>query len=141
MSLGRASPAPVENPQRSQIALHGVWLTVTLLAAGLSFWAGRHTISAAAPVAEIARPVVKVLTPRRVRAAAPVQTDSNIRYVRRTGSVIRDKPKASGHVLKKESKGAIVTLVSQEGDWTKVTDGNITGWMRTSILRPDPPPD
>jgi hypothetical protein len=31
--------------------------------------------------------------------------------------------------------GTQVTLVSVSGLWAQVRDGNITGWMRVSVLR------
>jgi hypothetical protein len=62
------------------------------------------------------------------------------RYVHRGGSDLRDRPKTSGHVLKKEMKGAKVLLQAlEDGGWAKVTDGNITGWMRASVLGINPP--
>jgi len=45
-------------------------------------------------------------------------------YVHRAGSDLRDRPKPSGHVLKKEAKGAKLILVAlEDGGWAKVTDG------------------
>jgi len=42
---------------------------------------------------------------------------------------------ASEDILKRELKGAAVTLVSESPDgWSKGADGNITGYMRSSIL-------
>ena len=62
------------------------------------------------------------------------------RFVHRQGAILRDEPKASGHILIKESKGAAVTLVSEEANgWSKVTDGNVTGYMRSSLLGLAPP--
>jgi hypothetical protein len=62
------------------------------------------------------------------------------RFVHRGGSVIRDAARTSGHNLKKEIKGARITLISQDSDgWAKVRDGNITGWMRSSVLGTAPP--
>jgi SH3-like domain-containing protein len=52
---------------------------------------------------------------------------------------LRDKPKPSGKSLKKEVKGAKVTLEALDGGWAKVTDGNIRGWMRSSVLGVNPP--
>jgi len=63
-----------------------------------------------------------------------------IRYVHRSNAILREEPKASGNILKRELKGATVTLVSEEvGGWSKVTDGGITGYMRSSVLGADPP--
>ena len=43
-------------------------------------------------------------------------------------------------VEKLVSKGAAVTLVSQRGDgWSQVKDGDITGYMRSSVLGAEPP--
>ena len=39
-----------------------------------------------------------------------------------------------------ELKGAEVTLVSESNGWAQVTDGNITGYMRSSVLGVDPQP-
>jgi len=41
--------------------------------------------------------------------------------------------------LKKEAKGTPVTLLEADGDWAKVRDGAITGWMRMSVLGTAPP--
>jgi len=63
-----------------------------------------------------------------------------LRYVHRQGSILREEPRASGSILKKESKGATVTLLSQSDDgWSQVKDGDLTGWMRTSVLGAEPP--
>jgi hypothetical protein len=61
-------------------------------------------------------------------------------YVHRNGSVLRDRPKSSGHALKKEARGAKLTVVTVEEDgWAKVSDGALTGYMRASVLGVDPP--
>jgi hypothetical protein len=55
-------------------------------------------------------------------------------------SVLRDTAKTSGHPLKKEAKGAKVTLEALEKDgWARVTDGAVHGWMRASVLGVNPP--
>lgn len=59
-------------------------------------------------------------------------------YVRRAGSVLRETEKSSGASLKKLDKGAAVTVVTLDDDWTQVKDGDVTGWMRTSVLGPKP---
>ena len=45
----------------------------------------------------------------------------------------------SGKSLKKEAKGAEVTLLASDGEWAKVQDGALTGWMRASVLGTEPP--
>ncbi|HKB96450.1 MAG TPA: SH3 domain-containing protein, partial [Rhizomicrobium sp.] len=113
---------------------------------GLGFWAFQHAdriekffVSAGSQAATTA-PQAAASTPK-----APVGRPVNIalpglRYVHRAGSIIREEPKTSSKTLKKESKGAQITLVSEEGGWAMVTDGNITGYMRASVLGIDPPP-
>jgi hypothetical protein len=120
---------------RSKLGTHGSWLGVVLLVGALAFWAGKHAMSgASAPEAK---------SPQVAAASAPAAASptaaAGIRYVHRAGSVVRDAPKPSGHTLKKEAKGAQVTLVSESGGWAKITDGAITGYMRASVLKPEPP--
>jgi hypothetical protein len=110
------------------------WLGVLAVIAGLGWWGFQH-----------AGKVGKALAPARpaatgTAAPAPVNTAaSGLRFVHRGGSVIRDKPKASGKTLKKESKGAQVTLISEGDGWAQVRDGELTGWMRSSVLGAEPP--
>ncbi len=103
---------------------------MVLLVGALAFWAGKHAITAAPQ----ARPASVAAT---VPAGAPAVAGT--RYVHRNNSVLRDAPKASGHTLKKEAKGARVILLSVQDGWAKVTDGNITGYMRASVLGTEPP--
>jgi hypothetical protein len=117
------------------------WLGILAVIGGLSLWAVQHmgrvdktlmpahpeTVQAAAPTAS---PV----------QLAPVNTAAgSVRYVNREGSILREKPKASGKTLKKESKGAWVILLEESQGWAKVTDGNITGYMRSSVLAAELP--
>lgn len=71
-----------------------------------------------------------------VDAAKPV---AGVRYVHRGGSDLRTLPKTSAKVLKREPKGQQVQLVAISGAWTEVRDGQVTGWMRTSVLGQAPP--
>lgn len=110
------------------------WLGLLVLVAGLGWWAFQHmgTVEKALAV-----------QPVPVQAGAPAMTPVNtaaaaIRYVHRTGSVLRVEPKASAESLKKESKGAQVMLLTESDGWAKVTDGNITGYMRASVLGATP---
>jgi len=140
-----------------------VWagqLTVLVLVAGLSFWAGTrtHAVSPnpappvkASPVhREHAAHISRAPMSREARSAArkaataarharEAAAGPGPRYVHRGGSDLRDEAKTSGHVLKKEAKGAKVILVSESDGWARVTDGNITGWMRSSVLGLEPP--
>jgi hypothetical protein len=71
-----------------------------------------------------------------VNAAKPV---AGLRYVHRNGSDLRELPKMSGKVLKKEAKGQPVQLIATSGPWAEVRDGDLTGWMRASVLGEAPP--
>ena len=121
---------------------HGM-LGVAALVGGLAVWGVQHfdrithvftpaqqSASAAAPDSAAQAPADR----SPVNTAAP-----GLRFVHRGGSVIRDTAKTSGHKLKKEVKGARVTLISQADGWAKLTDGNITGCMRSSVLGTEPP--
>lgn len=95
----------------------------------------RPTIAASAPAQQAAA------SPARsgVRAqAAKLLVPGGVIYVRRAGSVMRETEKPSGKALKKLAKGAAVTVVAVDRDWTQVKDGDVTGWMRTSVLGPKP---
>jgi hypothetical protein len=122
----------------------GKWLGILAVVGGLAFWAFQHAgkiekfFAPTAPQAANVTP--QAASPPQATAHAAVNTAApGLRYVHRTGSVIRYESKASGHVLKKELKGALVTLVSESDGWARVTDGNIAGWMRASVLGTEPP--
>ena len=126
----------------------GGFLGVLAVVAGLGFWEFRHAgkiekAVAARPVAAVSSTDLstKASTDAPSTSPAPVNISGNmLRYVHRGNSIIRSEPKASGDILKREVKGATVTLVSEEADgWSKVTDGNITGYMRSSVLGAEPP--
>lgn len=71
-----------------------------------------------------------------VQTAKPM---TGVRYVHRGGSDLRELPKTSARVLKKEPKGQQVQLVAVSGPWAQVRDGQLTGWMRASVLGAEPP--
>jgi hypothetical protein len=71
-----------------------------------------------------------------VSAAKPI---AGVRYVHRGGSDLRALPKTSAKVLKKEPKGQQVQLIAISGTWAEVRDGQLSGWMRASVLGEAPP--
>jgi hypothetical protein len=89
-----------------------------------------------APAHQVAAPTTALPTTSSTDMST---AGENIRFVHRGGSILRDEPKASGHLLKKEMKGAQVLLLSESDGWAKVTDDNITGYMRASVLGTAPP--
>ena len=131
---------------RSTLGHKGAGLGVLLLIAGLGYWGYTH-FSKVEKVLNVQKPAA--MTQQAVPAAVPERqtvrkaVEAAIpgpRYVRREGSVLRDQPKASGKTLKKEAKGAMVTITAIDNDgWAAVTDGDFTGYMRASVLSPDKP--
>ncbi len=109
---------------RSKLGGPGSMLGILAVVAGLGFWAFQHW-----------NRIEKIVAPATASPAA----SSAIRYVHREGAVLRESESPSGKPLKKESKGAQVALIASDGEWTKVQDGDLTGWMRTSILGTNPP--
>ena len=130
--------------------MRGIGICLLAFLAGLGLWAYNFVYTPrlhhlpAPPQAVKSPPLPKLAAvppPPAPLAVAPVDASApGPRYVHRAGSDLRDRPKASGHVLKKEAKGAKVTLEAlEDGGWAKVTDGNITGHMRASVLGINPP--
>jgi hypothetical protein len=126
----------------------GFWLAVLLVVGGLGVWAFQHSgqiEKTAAPARPTTASISTDLSPKASTDRAPTSPASTnapanmLRYVHRQNAILRDKPKPSGRTLKKESKGAQVMLLAESEGWAKVTDGNITGWMRSSILGTEPP--
>jgi hypothetical protein len=136
------------------------WIGVLALLAGLAFAAYQNAdkigawLSPAepAPAAQAAAPppppppAAARAEPATPRAATPtiaaqralLLKPGGTIYVRRAGSVLRETQSPSGKALQKLAKGAAVTVVAMDGAWTQVRAGNETGWMRTSVLGPDP---
>jgi hypothetical protein len=119
---------------RSRLGGHGGKLGVLALVAGLGFWAFQHIAKIEKTIAPATSLVASGRSAPGSQAAA-----SAIRYVHREGSVLRDSESVSGKSLKKEAKGAQVVLLQSDGDWAKIQDGPLTGWMRMSVLGSAPP--
>ena len=143
---------------RSKVGKTGSGLIgVLALVAGLGFAAYKNadkigSLFATAPVTQEAsqtQPATTEAAPRSragtraaaggIRAqAAKLLVPGNTIYVRRQGSILRETEKTSGASLKKLDKGAAVTVMAFDDDWTQVKSGGVTGWMRTSVLGPKP---
>ena len=122
---------------RSKVGGTGGKLGIPALVAGLGFWAFQHFAKIEKVIAPAMPHAAQTSTnPAQPAASAP---GSAIRYVHREGSVLRETKNTSGSSLKKEAKGAEVTLLESDGDWAKVQDGGLTGWMRMSVLGVAPP--
>jgi hypothetical protein len=126
--------------------MRGIGICLLAFAAGMGLWAYNYVYHPRPNHLPPPRAAVQAPPPPKLAAAPappPVIADPSApgpRYVHRAGSVLRDKPKASGHTLKKEMKGAKVILEAlEQGGWARVTDGNIRGWMRASVLGAAPP--
>jgi hypothetical protein len=129
----------------------GGWLAVLLVIGGLAVWAFQHQSKITKAIAP-SRPPVSSTTPSTGSSTeastdapstspAPIHAADNMqRFVHRQGAILRDEPRTSGHILKRELKGAAVTLVSEgPNGWAKVQDGNLTGYMRSSLMGAEPP--
>jgi hypothetical protein len=140
--------------KQERALMRGIGICLLAFLAGMGLWAYNYVYTPrlhhlpAPPEAVKAPPLVKpAATPapppviQQKAAMLDAQPDSpGPRYVHRGGSVLRDKPKTSGHILKKEIKGAKVILEAlEDGGWAKVTDGALTGHMRASVLGINPP--
>jgi hypothetical protein len=113
---------------RSKLGGRGGGLGILAVVMGLGFWAFQHW-----------NKIEKVITPTAPARPASAASQADIRYVHREGSVLRQTESPSGKGLKKESKGAQVILLASDGEWAKVRDGDLIGWMRMSVLGPEPP--
>ncbi len=141
---------------------HSMVIGIAVLAIGLGFaayknmdrigaWLAPASVSqtageprpAAAAASTDAAPAVKARAaarkPTSIRAQAmKLLVRGGTIYVRRGGSVLRDDAKTSATALKKLDKGAAVTVLALDDEWTQVKSGGVTGWMRTSVLGPKP---
>ncbi len=132
--------------QQERALMRGILICLLAFAAGMGLWAynyvyGHRPTRLPAPPQPVSRPIAMTAPiPAPTPPAPVIATVPGPRFVHRGGSDLRDRPKSSGHVLKKEAKGAKVILQAlEDGGWAKVTDGNITGHMRASVLGVNPP--
>lgn len=141
----------------------GGWLAVLLVIGGLAVWAFQHQSKIAkmiapshsapslstksstglSPDSSTGLPTgasTQIPTGSATPDSAAYANDNMVRFVRREVAIIHEELKASSHILKREVKGASVTLVSESSDgWSKVTDATVTGYMRSSVLGAERP--
>jgi hypothetical protein len=133
---------------RQKLGKPGSWLGIGTFVLALALGAYRysdkiaaffsHPAAPAATSGEVASHATHGTTAAHAieEAAEPA---SGVRYVHRGNSNLRAAPSNSAATLKKEEKGAQVTLLAVAGKWSKVQDGDTVGWMRTSVLGAAPP--
>jgi hypothetical protein len=130
---------------RQKIGSRGSKLGVIALVGALAFAAFKNADkivaffhpSASTSVAAVSHRAASAAATRTIVSAAKPM--SGLRYVHRGGSDLRALPKTSAKVLKKEAKGQQVQLIAMSGAWAEVRDGELTGWMRASVLGQAPP--
>ncbi len=71
-----------------------------------------------------------------IAAAKPA---TGIMFVHRNNSDLRAVPSSAAPAIKKLAKGEQVTMIALSDKWAEVKDGDIKGWMRSSILKDTPP--
>jgi hypothetical protein len=132
---------------RSKLGSHSGKFGVLALVAALGFAAFKNADRIPSifqhPPTSVAG-AAKALTASKRELAAQNVADTatptaGVRFVHRGGSDLRDAPATSAKVLKKEDKGTQVALISTSGPWAQVRDGNLSGWMRASVLGAEPP--
>jgi hypothetical protein len=133
---------------RQKLGKPGSWIGIATFIVALALGAYRYSDRIAAyfshPAVPAATSSAVVDHPTRSATAANAVEEaaipaSGVRYVHRGNTNLRAAPSNSAATLKKEAKGAQVTLLAVAGKWSKVQDGATVGWMRTSVLGEGPP--
>jgi hypothetical protein len=131
---------------RQKLGKPGSWIGIATFIVALALGAYRYSDRIAAYFSHPAAPVAATTAghPAHQATAARAVEDAatpagGIRYVHRGNTNLRAAPSNSAATLKKEEKGAQVTLLAVAGKWSKVQDGATVGWMRTSVLGDAPP--
>jgi len=132
---------------RQKLGKPGSWMGIATVIVALALSAYRYSDKIAAyfshPAATPATTSTVARASRSNTAAKAVETAAapaaGIRYVHRGNSNLYAEPRNGSPTLKKEDRGAQLTLLATAGKWTKVQDGAITGWMKTSVLGENPP--
>ncbi len=132
---------------RQKLGKPGSWLGIGTFVVALALGAYRYSDRIAAYFSHPATPAATsgamVGGSRGATAAKAVEDAavpaSGVRYVHRGNTNLRDAPANSAATLKKEARGAQVTLLAVAGKWSKVQDGATIGWVKSSILGEDPP--
>jgi type V secretory pathway adhesin AidA len=132
---------------RQTLGKPGSWIGIATFIVALALSAYRysdkiaayfsHPASAPATAAALVHPSRASTAAKAVEpAAAPA---AGVRYVHRSNSNLYAEPRNGAPTLKKEDRGAQLTLLATAGKWSKVQDGALTSWMKTSVLGENPP--
>ncbi|GEM_PF-985047 len=71
-----------------------------------------------------------------IAAAKPA---TGVMFVHRNNSDLRAVRSSAAPAIKKLTKGEQVTMIALSDKWAEVRDGDVKGWMRSSILKDTPP--
>jgi hypothetical protein len=145
INLGKRGVSTSVGPKGADINIgrHGVTTNAGLPGTGLSHrqtlghpgtWLGVGLFVVALAFAAFRAGYFEKFAPASPHTTAAETASGTIRYVHRANSVLRGTPSASAPALAHEAKGAKVTVLSIDGPWSKVNDGEHEGWMRSSVL-------
>ena len=76
------------------------------------------------------------VTPPTTSAA---QNPDDLVFLQRPGVNIRSAPAGNAHVLGTAPKGTQFTATAREGDWVRVENTRLKGWINSLFLAPDKP--
>ena len=133
---------------RQKVGKPGSWMGIGTLVVGLALAGYKYSdrIMHLFSPGQTPRSAVSTLingVPRGTAAANAVTAQAvaatGTRYIHRSNTNLRDAPADSATTLKKETRGTQVTLLAVSGKWSKIQDGALTGWVKSSILGENPP--
>lgn len=135
---------------RQKLGKPGSWMGIGTFIVALALGAFRysdkivHFFSPSAHLSSTSGAMTGDAKPSRVATAAKAVEDaavpaSGARYIHRGNTNLREGPADSSPTLKKEDRGTQVTLLAIAGKWSKIQDGTIIGWVKSSILGENPP--
>jgi hypothetical protein len=133
---------------RQKMGKSGSWMGIGTLVVGLALAGYKYSdrIMHLFSPGQTPRSAIGTLVngvPRGTAAANAVTAQAvaatGTRYIHRGNTNLRDAPADSATTLTKETRGTQVTLLAVSGKWSKIQDGSLTGWVKSSILGENPP--